>query len=79
MGGKLDHEGRNIVVEMTNETYVIFTYTPWLGTNGSFRLNEWDPWYRRTVSNYIKKGRVFILGDLNVAHTAIDIANPGSN
>lgn len=75
-----DQEGRVITCEY-EDFYLICVYTP----NSQSKLARLD--YRMTweddFQNYIKELEnnkpVIITGDLNVAHTEIDLANPSGN
>lgn len=75
-----DQEGRVIAAEFT-QYFVVTVYTPNSG-EGMKRLDyraEWDIVFREYVSNLEDKKPVIICGDLNVAHTAIDIARSKEN
>ncbi len=81
-GGKENHkeEGRIITVEFEN-FYLVNVYTPNSGRE-LVRLKyrqEWDDLFLNYVLKLEKKKPVIICGDLNVAHTEIDLANPKSN
>lgn len=75
-----DHEGRVITAEFEN-CYVVTCYTP----NSQRELARLD--YRMTWEDdflaYLKdldsKKPVILCGDLNVAHTEIDLKNPKTN
>lgn len=75
-----DTEGRVITLEY--ETYFVITvYTPNSGSELkrlSYRM-EWDDVFREYVNNLKQKKSVIICGDLNVAHTEIDLKNPKNN
>ena len=44
-----------------------------------YRFNEWDPDFLNFVWSLEKNKPVIFCGDLNVAHTEIDLANPKTN
>jgi exodeoxyribonuclease III len=75
-----DTEGRVIVLEF-EWFYLINVYTP----NSQRRLvrldfrKEWDESFLKLAKSLGEKKKVIICGDLNVAHTEIDLANPKSN
>lgn len=73
-------EGRIITLEF-DDYYLVNVYTPNSG-RGLTRLGyreEWDKLFLNYVQKLEKKKPVVICGDLNVAHTEIDLANPKSN
>ena len=75
-----DTEGRVITVEY-DMFYVVNVYTP-NSKRGLERLDgrcEWDKQFLKYLKNLEKKKPVIMCGDLNVAHTEIDLANPKSN
>ena len=75
-----DHEGRVLTLEF-DEYYLVNVYTP----NAKRELERLD--YRMRweddFKNYLQlldtKKPVIICGDMNVAHTEIDLKNPASN
>ncbi len=75
-----DTEGRVITLEF--ETfYLVNVYTP-NAKRGLLRLEgrcEWDTQFLKFLQEFEKKKPVILCGDLNVAHTEIDLANPKSN
>ena len=78
---KHDNEGRVITLEYKNY-YLVNVYTP----NSkrellrlSYRYNEWDPDFLDFVCLLEKIKPVIFCGDLNVAHTESDLANPKTN
>ncbi len=75
-----DQEGRVIAAEF--ETYFVVTvYTPNSG-EGMKRLSyreTWDRAFRDYILSLEEKKPVIICGDLNVAHTEIDIARSKEN
>ncbi len=81
-GEKENHkdEGRIITLEF-KDFYLVNVYVPNSG-RGLDRLRyrkEWDKLFLHYVKNLEKKKSVIICGDLNVAHTEIDLANPKEN
>lgn len=75
-----DHEGRVITLELP-EYYFVTVYTP----NSkrelerlSYRM-EWEDAFRTYLLGLDAKKPVIVCGDLNVAHTEIDLKNPSSN
>lgn len=75
-----DKEGRVIVAEFEN-FYLINVYTP-NSQRGLLRLKqrqEWDEKFFELLKNLEKQKPVIFCGDLNVAHTTIDIARPKEN
>ena len=79
--GDPNKEGRVIAAEFDN-LYVVTVYTP--NSKGDLsrlplRHKQWDPAFLEYVSRLKKKKNVVFCGDLNVAHTADDLANPKEN
>lgn len=77
--GVLDEEGRVITLEF-DDYYLVTVYTP--NSKGDlsrvdFRHDEWDQKFLEHVKNLPKP--VIFCGDLNVAHTEMDLKNPQSN
>lgn len=75
-----DHEGRMITLEFDG-FYLINVYVP-NSQDGLARLDyrmRWEDDFREYVCKLDKIKPVIICGDLNVAHTEIDICNPKSN
>lgn len=79
--GKHDREGRVITLEF-GDFYLINVYTP----NSKrelerldYRTKEWDVDFLKYAKSLEKKKPVVFCGDLNVAHTEIDLKNPKSN
>jgi len=73
-------EGRVITLEFEND-YLVTVYTPNSG-RGLVRLEYrqgWDQRFLEYLKELEKKKPVVLCGDLNVAHTEIDLANPKSN
>lgn len=75
-----DREGRVITLEFP-EFFLVNVYTP-NSKAGLVRLPyrmKWDDHFRRYLKKLEKTKPVLICGDLNCAHTEIDLANPKSN
>ena len=74
-------EGRIIAAEF-DKYYVVTVYTPNakddLGRLG-LRHEKWDPAFLAYCKQLEQKKPVVFCGDLNVAHTELDLANPKSN
>ncbi len=74
-------EGRVITAEFPGH-YVVTVYTPNAKEDLSrvpFRHQHWDPAFLAHCRELDKKKPVIFCGDLNVAHTELDLANPKSN
>ena len=81
MGSELhDHEGRLITLEYEN-FYMVTVYTP----NSQRELTRlqyrmcWEEDFRMYLKNLDEKKPVIVCGDMNVAHTEIDLKNPKTN
>lgn len=75
-----DKEGRVITCEFENY-FLVNVYTPNSGEELA-RLDyrvEWDKEFFNYLKKLEKKKPVVVCGDLNVAHTEIDLANPKTN
>jgi len=75
-----DQEGRVVTAEFS-DFYLITVYTPNSGEDMK-RLDyrqTWDVAFRDHVTALEEKKPVIICGDLNVAHTAMDLARPKAN
>lgn len=75
-----DQEGRVITAEY-KDFYLVTVYTPNSG-EGMKRLEyrqEWDEAFRGHIRSLEEKKPTIICGDLNVAHTEIDLARPKAN
>ncbi len=75
-----DHEGRIIVAEYP-DFQLVNCYTP-NAQRGLTRLDyrmKWEDDFRAFLSARDAEKPVILCGDLNVAHEAIDLKNPGSN
>lgn len=79
--GDPNQEGRVIAVEL-DEYFIVTVYTPNSKADLSrlpLRETGWDPAFLEYVKQLEKKKPVVFSGDLNVAHTPDDLANPKSN
>jgi len=79
--GDASSEGRVITIEF-EKYYLVTVYTP--NSKRSlerlqFRQKVWDPAFLKHVVELEKKKPVVFCGDLNVAHTDIDLARPKDN
>ena len=75
-----DQEGRVLTAEY-DDFYLVAVYTPNSGS-GLARLDyrqRWDRDFLAFVKNLEQHKPVLVGGDLNVAHTAIDLARPKPN
>ena len=75
-----DHEGRVITLEYP-EFYLVTVYTP-NSQDGLRRLDyrmQWEDDFLAYIRSLDEKKPVVYCGDLNVAHTEIDLKNPKSN
>jgi exodeoxyribonuclease-3 len=75
------NEGRIITAEFEH-FYVITVYTPNAKDDLSrldLRFKHWDPAFLAYCKQLEHKKPVIICGDLNVAHTELDLANPKPN
>jgi exodeoxyribonuclease-3 len=75
-----DTEGRSITLEYEN-FYLVNEYTP-NAQDGLARIDyrmAWEDARREYVAKLDRTKPVIICGDLNVAHTEIDLKNPGPN
>mgnify|MGYP001354548760 FL=1 len=78
---KHDNEGRLITLEYP-EFFLVNVYTPNAQrglTRLDYRTKEWDVDFLNYLKKIEKIKPVIFCGDLNVAHTDIDLANPESN
>ena len=74
-------EGRVITAEFAKH-YVVTVYTPNAKEDLSrlaLRFRHWDPAFLAYCLKLQKKKPVILCGDLNVAHTELDLANPKPN
>lgn len=77
----LDTEGRVLTLEFPH-CFVVNVYTPNSQNELArlpYRVDTWDPAFRAYVAGLATKKHVLVAGDLNVAHTEIDLANPKTN
>lgn len=79
--GDPNTEGRVVTLEF-EEFYLVTAYTP--NAKGdlsrlALRSTRWDPAFRDHLRALAKKKPVAVCGDLNVAHTDDDLANPKAN
>lgn len=83
---KHDKEGRVITAEFEN-FYLLTVYTPNAQNHDEnkrprrldYRTREWDVDFLNYIKNLDKEKPVIFCGDLNVAHSEIDLANPKAN
>ncbi len=79
--GDPNAEGRVIAVEL-DDFFVVTSYTPNSKDDLSrlkLRHKQWDPVFLEYMKQLEKKKPVVFSGDLNVAHTEQDLANPKAN
>lgn len=79
--GDANAEGRVIAVEL-DECWVVNVYTPNAKPGLerlAFRHKHWDPAFLAYVKRLDAQKPVLFCGDLNVAHTEQDLANPKAN
>ena len=77
---EMDHEGRVITMDM-GDYYIVTTYTP-NSQSELARLDyrmRWDDAWRDLLCRLKAEKPVIACGDLNVAHTEIDLKNPKTN
>lgn len=79
--GNPNTEGRLIIAEY-KKFYLVTVYTP--NAKGdlsrlSLRHKQWDPAFLEYMKELEKKKPIIFCGDLNVAHTEDDLANPKQN
>ncbi len=79
--GDLNKEGRVITAEF-EYFYLVNVYTP--NSKGDLsrlqtRFKKWDPAFLEHIKELEKSKPVIFCGDLNVAHTVDDLANPKQN
>ena len=78
---KHDEEGRVITAEY-EDFYLVNVYVPNSKRDLSrlkYRELEWDVDFLKYLKKLEKKKPVIFCGDLNVAHTELDLTNPASN
>lgn len=79
--GDLNKEGRILTAEF-EKFFVVNVYTPNSKpdlTRLKLRYEKWDPAFLEYVETLKKDKPVIFCGDLNVAHTENDLANPKQN
>lgn len=81
--GKAKHDdfGRSCTAEFP-KFFLVTSYVPNSGrglVNLDYRTNEWESDLRKYLTKLNKDKPVIYCGDLNVAHTAIDLKNDKSN
>ena len=79
--GDPNAEGRVIALEM-EDFYLVSVYTPNAKDDLSrlaLRHKHWDPAFLTYMKHLEEHKPVVFAGDLNVAHTPLDLANPKSN
>jgi exodeoxyribonuclease III len=79
--GDPNKEGRVLAVEF-EKFFVVNVYTPNSKqdlTRLPLRHKKWDPAFLEYINNLKNKKPVIFCGDLNVAHTEDDLANPKQN
>ncbi len=79
--GNPNDEGRVVTAEF-EDFYLVTAYTP--NAKGdlsrlALRHQKWDPAFLDYMKKLMKKKPVAVCGDLNVAHTNDDLANPKVN
>jgi exodeoxyribonuclease-3 len=76
-----DREGRVVTLEY-EDFFLVNVYTPNSQrelTRLDYRTKHWEPAFRAYLGKLEKKKPVVVCGDLNVAHTELDLANPKTN
>lgn len=75
-----DHEGRTITAEY-DDFYLVCVYVP--NSQDELKRLDYRQQFNKDFEEYLveldKKKPIIMCGDLNVAHTAMDIKNPKSN
>jgi len=79
--GDPNNEGRVLTAEF-EDFFIVTVYTP--NSKGDLsrldlRHKKWDPAFLEHISSLKEKKPVIFCGDLNVAHTEDDLANPKQN
>lgn len=79
--GDPNKEGRVLTAEF-KDFFIVNVYTP--NSKGDLsrlplRHQQWDPAFLEHIKELKKQKNVIFCGDLNVAHTEIDLANPKQN
>lgn len=78
---KHDKEGRVTSIEF-DQFYLVNVYTPNAKRELErlpYRYKEWDPDFLKHLKKLEKTKPVVMCGDLNVAHTEIDLTHPKAN
>lgn len=76
-----DREGRVVTLEYA-DFFLVNVYTPNSQrelTRLDYRTKEWEPAFLAYLKKLEKRKPVIFCGDLNVAHTELDLANPKTN
>ena len=76
-----DKEGRLVTLEF-DDFFLVNVYTPNSQNDLrrlAYRVEEWDRDFRDYVTGLSQTKPLIFCGDLNVAHTEIDLANPKTN
>lgn len=79
--GLANNEGRVIAIELS-KVFIVNVYTPNAKDDLSripLRYEMWDKAFLAYVEELNKKKPVIFMGDLNVAHTPLDLARPKEN
>ena len=79
--GDPNAEGRVLTAEF-KDFFVVTVYTPNSKADLSrlsLRYKQWDPAFLEYIKTLKQKKNVIFCGDLNVAHTEDDLANPKQN
>jgi exodeoxyribonuclease-3 len=79
--GDPSNEGRVLTLEF-EKFFLVTVYTPNSKndlTRLELRHKKWDPAFLKYVARRAQTKPVFFCGDLNVAHTELDLANPKPN
>jgi exodeoxyribonuclease-3 len=81
--GKAEHDGEGRVITTEyDDFFLVNVYTPNSQrelTRLAYRTTQWEPAFRAYLKKLEKKKPVIFCGDLNVAHTELDLANPKTN
>jgi len=76
-----DNEGRVVNLEY-DDFFLVNVYTPNSQrelTRLAYRTRQWEPAFRAYLKKLEEQKPVIVCGDLNVAHTEADLANPKTN
>jgi exodeoxyribonuclease-3 len=81
--GQADHDREGRVVTLAyDDFFLVNVYTPNSQrelTRLDYRTRSWEPAFRDYLKQLEKSKPVIVCGDLNVAHTEHDLANPKTN